>query len=453
MLCEWSRPASFLLKQNIFLTQFNLQTLDTMKIRPKQSYHPFVVVAFYLNILPNELLSQIPRSTRYEWQHKSVTELFGYNWYCQNQHLFQTLQEVAASKRLLQVNRALLRITAIQRFLQRHKSHIRHKIFNTAGTAVHNIRKAQEVLGLVLTLKLLQLTHQQYWQLKQKIRCSKSLFSLCIPKHPAQLLRREVNTIKKYCEDIRYIHWPLASIYHQIIRDEAARFHISTFYKYAGLLQLKRLTPKHRRKNHSTGIKAAAPLQLLHADVTVFRTIDNMKAYIFLVQDNFSRAILQYASRLDCKAATMKKLVSNVHSQYLQPSEINFCQLMTDDGSENFGPVQDFLLSAENPILQHIVAQRDVEFSNSMIEAANKNLKYRFLYHRHIPDFNSLCQYLPKAIEDFNNRPHDVLCGLTPLEILNGKTIDKVSNYRQMQAAKTVRILENKQQKCCSYSF
>ena len=26
LLCEWSRPASFLLKQNIFLTQFNIQT-------------------------------------------------------------------------------------------------------------------------------------------------------------------------------------------------------------------------------------------------------------------------------------------------------------------------------------------------------------------------------------------------------------------------------------------
>ena len=308
-------------------------------------------------------------------------------------------------------------------------------------------------MGLGLTLKFLQLTNQQYWQLKQKLRCSKSLFSLCIPRHPTQLLLKEVNNIKKYCKDTRYIHWPLASIYHQIIHDGAARFHISTFYKYVGLLQLKRLLPKHRRKNHSTGIRAAAPLQLLHADVTVFKTVDNVKAYIFLVQDNFSRAILQYAVRLNCKAATMKELVSHVHSQYLQPAEINFCQLMTDDGSENFGPVQDFLSSAENPTIQHIVAQIDIEFSNSMIEAANKNLKYRFLYHKNIADFNSLCQWLPQAIHDYNNRPHDVLSGLTPLEVLNGKTIDKTSSSRQMQTAKAARIAENKQQKCCNYSF
>lgn len=116
----------------------------------------------------------------------------------------------------------------------------------------------------------------QYWQLKQKIRCSKSLLNFCLPKHPTQLLRREVNTIKKYGEDTRYVHWPLSPIYHQVIRDGAVRLRISTFYKYTGLLRLKRKTAKHRRKNHCMGIRVAAPLQLLHADVTVFKTADNV---------------------------------------------------------------------------------------------------------------------------------------------------------------------------------
>ena len=424
-----------------------------MKNKAKQSYHPFVAIAFYLQMLPETLLTQIPRSTRYEWQHKKITELFGYDWYCQNKHLFTTLQQVAASRRLLQLNKTFLRIIAIQRFCKRYQAHIRHKVFNAAGTAINNIKKVQKIIGLSLTLKFLQLSHQQYRQLTQKIRCIKSAIHFCIPKHPVQLLQREVNVIKKYCADARYLLWPLVSVYHQIIRDNAARFHISTFYKYAGLLQLKRNLSCHRRKNHHTGIRAPAPLQLLHADVTIFRTTNNIKAYIYLIQDNFSRTVLQYAVALECRANVMLGLIKNVHSRYLQPAQIDNCELMTDDGSENYGEVRDFLTSARGPALQHIVAQKDVIFSNSMIEAANKNLKYRFLYHKNIPDFTSLCKYLPQAIEDFNNRPHHVLSGLTPLEALNGKTIDKNYNSKQMQLAKAQRITENKQQKCCGYSF
>ena len=322
-----------------------------MNTKTKQSYHPFIVIAFYLNILPEKLRAIIPRSTRYEWEQKPVMELFGYDWYCQNQHLFHTLQQVAASRRLLQLNRAFLRIIAIQRFLQRYSEQIRNKIFNAASTVISNINKVKEIIGLTLALKFLQLSCQQYWQLKQKLRCLKSTLNLCIPKHPAQLLRKEVSVIKKYCADPRYLYWPLASVYHQIIRDKAARFHISTFYKYAGLLQLKRTIAHHRRKNHQAGIRAAAPLQLLHADVTVFRTADNIKAFIYLVQDNFSRTILQYAVAPECKARVMLELVKEVHTCYLQPAQINHCQLMTDDGNENHGPVQDFLGNAGNPRL------------------------------------------------------------------------------------------------------
>ncbi len=163
------------------------------------------------------------------------------------------------------------------------------------------------------------------------------------------------------------------------------------------------------------------------------------------MQDNFSRAILGFAVNACCRAAVMMELLQDVHSRCLPQEQITHCNLMTDDGSENFGAVQDFVKTANNPALEHIIAQRDVEFSNSMIEAANKNLKYHFLYHKHIPDFNNLCHWLPEAVSDFNNRPHHILNGLTPSEVLNGKIPDKKAAMALRQAAKVERIAKNKQ--------
>ncbi len=237
------------------------------------------------------------------------------------------------------------------------------------------------------------------------------------------------------------------------MRNKAAHFCRSSFYQYTKLLNLKRINATGRRKNHHTGIRANALLQLLHADVTVYRTLDNVKAFIYLVQDNFSRTILSHAVSLECKAVITKKVLKQVHEKYLFPAGIETCQLMTDDGSENFGEVQAFIGKSIHPSIDHIIAQRDVVYSNSMIEAANKNIKYHFLYHKEIPDFNSLCVYVAKGVKDYNNRPHDVLNGLTPLEVLNGKQLDKNDKHKEMAKAKATRIQANKSEMCCFWSF
>lgn len=210
----------------------------------------------------------------------------------------------------------------------------------------------------------------------------------------------------------------MSSVYHQLIRDKAAVFTLSTFYKYASLLKLQRDKVPHRRKNHCTGIRAAAPLQIIHADATVYRTLDNAKSYIYLVQDNYSRAILAHRIAQFCKAQFVFENLAEVKQHYLQPAGITLCQLISDDGSENQGDVKLITSCKESPLIEHLIAQKDIEYSNSMIEEANKQLKYRFLYHHAIPDFAALQKCVSQAIVDYNNR-----------------------------------ITENKRSACCSYSF
>ena len=115
----------------------------------------------------------------------------------------------------------------------------------------------------------------------------------------------------------------------------------------------------------------------------------------------------------------------------------------------SYNPGQSF----QSPSIEHLIAQRDIVFSNSMIEAANKQIKYGFLYRRNIRDCESLVKYVLEAVEDYNNRPHDVLGGLTPIEVLNGQTINIARDQQQILIAKAARMVENKKLKCCQSGF
>lgn len=316
-----------------------------------------------------------------------------------------------------------------------------------------NLGKISSVLGVKASLKYLQMSYAAYLQLRKKQRCGSSILNLCRLRHPSQLLKKEVTTIKEYCTDKRFIHWPLAFVYHRAVRDGAVAFAVGTFYKYAALLHLQRIVAGSRRQNHHTGIRAEVPLRILHADVTLFKTADNTRNYIYFIQDNFSRTILKYRVAKECKAQIVFENLCAVNEQYLKSLHSDTCELITDDGCENYGPVKDLIACSENPVINHIIAQRDIEFSNSMIEAANKQIKYRFLYHRHIPDFDALEKYVQAAVEDYNNRPHHVLNGLTPLEVLNGKVLDPTFYHHRVAAAKANRVEENRKAKCCFYSF
>jgi transposase InsO family protein len=424
-----------------------------MTPRPKTSYHPFLLIACYLNCLPSDIAQHIPRSTRHGWLHKEQDTLFGYDWYQQNKHLFDTLKHVVSNKRLLQVNKALIRVLALQRFMQTYADRIKQNVFEINDTILNNLHKVNSVIGLRTTLKLLQLSYSSYLRLKKRGPCIASVLRLCRVRHPSQLLKKEVDIIIAYCTDVRYLHWPLASIYHQIRRDGAAAFTLSTFYKYAALLNLKRSIPAKRKKNHHVGIRASAPFHILHADSSVFKTVDKVKNYIYLVQDNFSRAILSFRVAKECKAQISFENLESVLQQYLIPAGIETCQFITDDGSENAGPINELISSTIHPSITHLIAQRDIEFSNSMIEAANKQLKYSFLYHRNIPDHEALVAYVQQAVHEYNNRPHHVLEGQTPFEVLNGSTFDKTADQKQIYLAKEVRLIENKRTKCCYYSF
>src|SRR5664279_4163624 len=132
----------------------------------KTSYHPYLIFAFYLNCLPENILELIPRSTRFDWHHRKIQDSFGYDWFVGNKELFQTLQLIAINKKLLKINKPFLRIIAIRRLMNTNLAGIKAGRVLLKTVLVKNIQKGAVVIGVKRTLKYLSLNFQQYAKFK-----------------------------------------------------------------------------------------------------------------------------------------------------------------------------------------------------------------------------------------------------------------------------------------------
>ncbi len=122
---------------------------------------------------------------------------------------------------------------------------------------------------------------------------------------------------------------------------------------------------------------------------------------------------------------------------------------LTDGGSENVNTCVASLLNSFNQTIIHRVAQRDVLFSNSMIEAFNKVLKYQFLYPQNISSSKQLDKLLARAIIIYNtNKPQLNLGGNTPSETFSGSPINLSTHTSEFKTQQLIRIAQNKGNAC-----
>jgi len=123
-------------------------------------------------------------------------------------------------------------------------------------------------------------------------------------------------------------------------------------------------------------------------------------------------------------------------------------QLLVDGGPENYNSAVDGFVDDKAVSLKRLLAQTDIIFSNSMVEAVNKVVKYQFLFHHDIADFNALERYLVFVVPDYNNRPHSGLGGCTPKQIMTGQYPDYDIIAAQMKMARIKRIEQNRKAGC-----
>ena len=309
---------------------------------------------------------------------------------------------------------------------------------------VNTIENVKEFVSIDAALKVFNLSRSSFEHYKNRLlyRCDDSYFNWCIKKHPNQLLSSEVVTIKKYMTHEIYKYWSKSSIYLKAILDGNLLCGISTFYKYCSLLGFQN-KPRRKKSDDYDPVVTSKPNELWCVDITIFKTKDHVKHYIHLLIDHYSKMILGYQIKSSSSGRAIKELLQNAILKY-KPNQI---QLLSDGGSENVNTIVSNFTSSNH--IKHMIAQKDVVFSNSMIESINKTIKHQFLHPKEIPDRNRLEPVFEETVSIYNAiRPQMSLQGNTPIQTFQGKPMDFYIYSQNFPAQKAIRISENTKTKC-----
>ena len=322
--------------------------------------------------------------------------------------------------------------------------HKKHLVYHHHKHIVNIIDEFKGYFGVERLSKLFDITPKRYFTWKYMQNCVHPLKELCKQVHPNQLSFLEQTVIKNNFYKTEYENWGVSNIYYQLYQDGLVQMSLQSFRNYANKFFPKKRLPKCTKNKHKIGIRASKPFEKLHMDVTLYRLLDNTVAYIYFIVDNYSRKILSYQVSTEIKAdISLKNLEIACTENNLFDNDT---ELIVDGGSENKGSVNEFILSRKN--WTKLIAKKDIIFSNSMVEAVNKIMKYQYLFKRRLFNIKDLENYLPKAINDYNNRPHSTI-KVSPNNAAKGITFNNELYRENLQTARQIRLKANLECNLC----
>jgi len=404
-------------------------------------YHTSVKLSYKMNLLSPETVNRIPKSTLHRFRNTDYSDIFGIELAQSLERNELIIRELLQCKSALTVSKCIIKIK--NTLIRIKESSI--SSFQKMKEIVSVINDVRDSISLDTACEHFAISRSAFhsWNFQVKNYCYDSFIGKCLRRWPNQLSLSSVETIKALCEDDMFKGWPIVSIAHYARRAGLLNISIHTWYKYAKMIGISTKPPKCIKKRR-TGIRAIMPHQFWHADVSVFRTMDNVKAYIYLIVDNYSRAILSWRVSLKLSADIRLDTIKNSYDKYIHdPSDD--VQLIVDGGSENNNSIVDEYISSPFVSIKKIIAQQDIVFSNSMVEAVNKIVKYRSLFLYNIPDIHALQKHLERFVPVYNDiRPHHSLKGLTPSEVLAGLRPDNPDHLKpvNLKVDKPVKVLK-----------
>ena len=400
--------------------------LKNRKMNHKNSRYPLelklaVSLGEERELYSKEELSKIPRTTLSEWRRK--TPDFFYHQMLElekqkdliklfNRQLSNKLREkemLGTYMAFIDFIRESMGQKAFDKFLTKHRLKY-----------VAYVESLPKVISRKRFLKVTNVSTTRFcgWELEANIHCLSSADNVCIKRRPRQLTQKE----RAFVEEIVEKGGPNKfAIWADNFKKGKLKLSLTTFYKYTRGL----LTEYQKRKAPRTPnlVRAERLHEIWHADISIIKTLDGVKHYLYCVMDNYSRAVLAWrlADKIDNAISVEVLEKAFVDSKPTQPivkidngmEEQATLNYMTDGGSENKRIDSKVTFAVNN-----LVAWKNIRSSNSMIERVFHTMKNEYKYILYAADFEELNALLEQTINAYMDRPHSQLGIYSPREVM-----------------------------------
>jgi len=310
------------------------------------------------------------------------------------------------------------------------------------------ITSAKPFLPLALILRIVHLEPGRYhaWNSRASaLACALKDRSSCPRTSPSQLTPTEVAAVKGMVLAPEYRHMPLGTLARYAQRIGRVCASASTWAKLVRERGWRRPRQRVHPPKPTVGVRASQPNQIWHIDTSVIKLLDGTKVYLQAVLDNYSRKILAWTvtERFDPSNTCQVLLAAGKHLVTAgRPL------LYADSGVENVnGAVDSILLTA---CLDRILAQVEVAFSNSLIEAYWRSLKHQWLFLNTLDSVARVRAMVEFHVNEHNTKmPHPAFSGQTPDEMLFGAGAKVPEELALAKGnARAARIAANRAMSC-----
>jgi transposase InsO family protein len=388
----------------------------------------------------------IPRPTIRSWIHRGASDviscdLAAYDYAELTAEIERLRRRTALLGAVVGLLIAMLRVSKVRIDYERLPEGDAKRILLRA------IERAGRVLPLNAALRIVRLSSSRYhsW-CRSETGCNLDDQSSCPRVVPTRLTPSEVGTVQEMVESKDHRHMSLRALALHAQRIGKVIASPSTWYRLVRTAGWRRPRIRVYPAKPKIGIRATAPGELLHLDVTIIRLLDGTRAYLHAVIDNYSRRILSWTLE--------ERLGSGGTCKILREAvvELNDCPddaiVVADSGSENVNGAVDNLFDGEE--LTRVLAQVEITFSNSMIEAFWRSLKHSWLYLHSLDSFAALHRLIEFYVKAHNEvMPHSAFQGQTPDEVFFGigdEITKRLSESRE--SAREKRMRANRTARC-----